>query len=122
MEIVPDTNKFLNEYGENEISFLAHMGVWKDKPSSTLRVVLLSNLSQDGKSHNHCIESGVNLCDNILKNILYSRFGRFLVITDFKGSEPICSNRAIFAFSFLILDVYVYDSSYDNAYSEICQY
>lgn len=86
LERIPNTGEFLSSYSEDQISFLAHMGVWKDKPSSPLRIVLLSNLAQKGESHNHCIESGINLCDNILKNIIFTRFGKYLVITDMKKS------------------------------------
>ena len=79
---IDNIDDFFKSHKKKDLSFLPHMGVFRDKESSPLRIVLLSNLASDGLSHNQCIYSGINLNDNLIKHLLEVRFGLYRTILD----------------------------------------
>ena len=82
---ISDVNSYLKQ---KDISFLAHMGVFKmNRETSRVRIVFLSNLA-DGTngnlSHNKALLPGPSLNRDITFTLMSMRFDRYMFIFDLK--------------------------------------
>ena len=89
IERIHNLDQYLNDHPEH--SFLPHMGIFKlDRETSKCRIVFLSNLREQDKSHKLCIShnqamyAGPTLNQKLSSALLQLRFGEHLLTYDLK--------------------------------------